>query len=244
MLTLPFIPRRHRSLIPNLVATMKHSHHYSSSNSNEDKVYSMAAASASPSTDYYNDTHRKPSSKRDGFHLVPNHPIIYDIDYSKPPHNISFQDITYQISTTDRCARIAFNRPHVLHAFRPITINEIRKALDIATDDIRVAVILIDSETKESSSTASTTTPTLAFCAGGDQSVRSDEGGYHDGSETVPRLRVLDLQVQMRRCPKPILAIVRGYAIGGGHILHMVADLTLATTDAVFFPSRTTYGIL
>lgn len=75
---------------------------------------------------------------------------------------------------------------------------------------------------------------TPAFCAGGDQSVRSSGGGYDDGSEAVPRLRVLDLQIQMRRCPKPIVAVVRGYAIGGGHILHMCADLTLAGDDGVF----------
>ena len=78
---------------------------------------------------------------------------------------------------------------------------------------------------------------TAAFCAGGDQTARrSDDkgGGYDDGTEAVPRLRVLDLQVQMRRCPKPIICVVRGYAVGGGHILHMVSDLTLCATDAVF----------
>ncbi len=75
---------------------------------------------------------------------------------------------------------------------------------------------------------------TPAFCAGGDQTVRSSDGGYDDGSESAPRLRVLDLQIQMRRCPKPIVAVVRGYAIGGGHILHMCSDLTLAGEDAVF----------
>lgn len=73
----------------------------------------------------------------------------------------------------------------------------------------------------------------LAFCSGGDQRVRG-VGGYDDGSEDVPRLRVLDLHVQMRRCPKPIIAMVAGYAIGGGHILHMVADLTIAADNAVF----------
>lgn len=73
----------------------------------------------------------------------------------------------------------------------------------------------------------------LAFCSGGDQIVRG-EGGYDDGSEDVPRLRVLDLHIQMRRCPKPIIAMVAGYAMGGGHILHMVADLTIAADNAVF----------
>jgi naphthoate synthase len=162
-----------------------------------------------------------PTTLRDGFHMVPSHPISYDLDLSS-----TFQDITYHVSTIDRAARIAFNRPDVLHAFRPITINEIRRALEYAQDDIRVSVILL------TSNLSSHRTP--AFCAGGDQTVRSSDGGYDDGSESAPRLRVLDLQVQMRRCPKPIIAVVRGYAIGGGHILHVCSDLTLAGDDAVF----------
>lgn len=164
-----------------------------------------------------------PTKTRDGFHLIPNHPIIYDIDLTQKQ---GFKDITLRISTSDRCARIAFNRPNVLHAFRPNTINEFRKALEIATDDVRVSVILFASELVEDR--------TPSFCAGGDQVVRSSGGGYDDGTEDVPRLRVLDLQVQMRRCPKPIIAVVRGYAIGGGHILHMMCDLTIAGDDAVF----------
>lgn len=164
-----------------------------------------------------------PSKKRDGFHLIPSSPIIYDLDLTSTH---GFTDITYKISQNDRCARLAFNRPQVLHAFRPKTINELRKALELATDDVRVSVILLGSEI--------TSDRTPAFCAGGDQEVRSGDGGYDDGTEDVPRLRVLDLQIQMRRCQKPILAIVCGYAIGGGHILHMMADLTIAREDAVF----------
>jgi len=164
-----------------------------------------------------------PTKKRDGFHLISNSPIEYDIDHTSA-HN--FTDITYKISIEDRCARLAFNRPQVLHAFRPNTINELRKALELATDDVRVSVILLSSE--------STPERTPSFCAGGDQTVRSENGGYDDGTEEVPRLRVLDLQVQMRRCPKPIIAVVEGYAIGGGHILHMIADLTIAADNAVF----------
>ena len=162
-----------------------------------------------------------PTPRRDGFHLVPSHPINYELDQSA-----TFEDITYHISTTDHVARIAFNRPHVLHAFRPTTINEVRRALEYAQDDTRVSVIIL------TSNIIADRTP--AFCAGGDQTVRSSDGGYDDGSESAPRLRVLDLQIQMRRCPKPIVAVVRGYAIGGGHILHMLADLTLAGDDAVF----------
>ena len=167
----------------------------------------------------------QPSKLRDGFHLVSDDPIEYDIDLTVKH---SFTDITLKISTVDRCARLAFNRSRILHAFRPKTINELRKALEVATDDIRVSVILLSSELE------SPDIRTPAFCAGGDQVVRSKDGGYDDGTESVPRLRVLDLQIQMRRCPKPIIAVVRGYAVGGGHILHMMSDLTLAGEDAVF----------
>eukprot|EP00586_Coscinodiscus_wailesii_P015210 CAMPEP_0172510452 /NCGR_PEP_ID=MMETSP1066-20121228/228562_1 /TAXON_ID=671091 /ORGANISM="Coscinodiscus wailesii, Strain CCMP2513" /LENGTH=328 /DNA_ID=CAMNT_0013289389 /DNA_START=44 /DNA_END=1030 /DNA_ORIENTATION=- len=168
-----------------------------------------------------------PTKHRDGFHLIPATPIHYEHDLTKTPTH-SFSDITYKVSTSDSCARIAFNRPEVLHSFRPRTINEVRQALDFAREDIRVAVVLLTSETSPSS------LHTPSFCAGGDQTVRSNDGGYDDGTEEAPRLRVLDLQIQMRRCPKPIVAVVRGYAIGGGHILHMVSDLTLASSNAVF----------
>lgn len=166
-----------------------------------------------------------PTKTRDGFHLIPTTPIHYDVDLTSTP-SLNLKDITCKISTSDRCARIAFNRPQVLHAFRPNTINEFRRALEVVTDDVRVSVILFSSELNPER--------TPAFCAGGDQVVRSSDGGYDDGTEAVPRLRVLDLQVQMRRCPKPIIAVVRGYAVGGGHILHMMADLTIAGDDAVF----------
>ncbi|KAL3811758.1 hypothetical protein ACHAXA_008032 [Cyclostephanos tholiformis] len=162
-----------------------------------------------------------PTKKRDGFHLVPSHPIVYDLDLSS-----TFRDVTYHVSTIDRAARIALDRPDVLHAFRPTTINEIRRALEYAQDDTRVSVIVLTSNL--------TSNRTPAFCAGGDQTVRSSDGGYDDGTESAARLRVLDLQVQMRRCPKPIIAVVRGYAIGGGHVLHVCADLTIAGRDAIF----------
>eukprot|EP00551_Chaetoceros_affinis_P007839 CAMPEP_0203674236 /NCGR_PEP_ID=MMETSP0090-20130426/15425_1 /ASSEMBLY_ACC=CAM_ASM_001088 /TAXON_ID=426623 /ORGANISM="Chaetoceros affinis, Strain CCMP159" /LENGTH=317 /DNA_ID=CAMNT_0050540061 /DNA_START=33 /DNA_END=983 /DNA_ORIENTATION=+ len=182
----------------------------------QDSVASMSAArNPSPTA--------PPTKLRDGFHLIPSTPIIYDVDLTST-HN--FTDITYKISQSDRCARLAFNRPQVLHAFRPKTINELRRALELATDDIRVSVILFSSEMSPDR--------TPAFCAGGDQVVRSENGGYDDGTEEVPRLRVLDLQIQMRRSPKPIIAVVRGYAVGGGHILHMMSDLTIAGDDAVF----------
>eukprot|EP00588_Corethron_pennatum_P006857 CAMPEP_0194284482 /NCGR_PEP_ID=MMETSP0169-20130528/27702_1 /TAXON_ID=218684 /ORGANISM="Corethron pennatum, Strain L29A3" /LENGTH=322 /DNA_ID=CAMNT_0039030309 /DNA_START=24 /DNA_END=992 /DNA_ORIENTATION=+ len=177
-------------------------------------IHSMSAARRT--------TDRRPTASRDGFHLIPNHPIEYDLDLTAMR---SFSDITFRVSTSDMAARIAFNRPSSMNTFRPTTINEVRRALEEASEDVRVAVILLDSE--------SDGTTNASFCAGGDQTVRGN-GGYDDGSEDVPRLRVLDLQVQMRRCPKPVVAVVRGYAVGGGHILHMVSDMTIASTEAVF----------
>jgi naphthoate synthase len=167
-----------------------------------------------------------PTPSRDGFDLISRKPILWDPPTAQTS-SFRFQDITYQISSQDMCARIAFNRPQVLHAFRPQTIREIQQALELATDNVHVGVILLDSNCNPEEYTP-------AFCAGGDQTVRADEGGYQDGTEAYPKLRVLDLQIQMRRCPKPIIAVVQGYAIGGGHILHMVADLTLAADNAVF----------
>lgn len=175
--------------------------------------YASMSAARSPSKT------APPTKHRDGFEFIPRTPIEWD-------ERLDLKDITYFVSLKDCCARIAFNRPQVLHAFRPQTIREVQQALERATDDPRVGVILLASN--------NTKDYTPAFCAGGDQTVRSDDGGYQDGTEIQPKLRVLDLQVQMRRCPKPILAVVEGYAIGGGHILHMVADLTLAGENAVF----------
>jgi naphthoate synthase len=160
-----------------------------------------------------------PTKHRDGFHLISRKPLQWNTTET------SFEDISYHVSEADHCARIAFHRPQVLHAFRPQTIREIQQALELATDDARVGCILL----------ASNNVPeyTPSFCAGGDQTVRQ-HGGYQDGTEKAPKLRVLDLQIQMRRCPKPIVAVVDGYAIGGGHILHMVADITLASDRSVF----------
>lgn len=177
-------------------------------------VASMSAARSPSKT-------APPTTTRDGFELISRHPIVYDMKEAR------FQDITYEVSSIDQCARIAFNRPAVLHAFRPQTIREIQQALELAVDNVNVGVVLLASNN-------SPTQYTPAFCAGGDQTVRNNDGGYQDGTESFPKLRVLDLQVQMRRCPKPIIAVVEGYAIGGGHILHMVADLTLASENAIF----------
>ena len=204
----------------------------------------VQVASMSAARDPSNKT---PTKHRDGFELIPRTPIIWtsysDIDNVNrggggsgggSKNNVpipDFQDITFQISVPDCCARIAFNRPQVLHSFRPTTIREIQQALEIATNDPRVGCILLASNNNNNSEDDFTP----AFCAGGDQTVRSNDGGYQDGTEIGgPKLRVLDLQVQMRRCPKPIIAVVDGYAVGGGHILHMVADITLASDRSVF----------
>lgn len=125
------------------------------------------------------------------------------------------------VAASEGIAKISINRPEVRNAFRPTTIRDLRRAFAEAQDDTELGVIILTGQGSE------------AFCSGGDQSLRG-EGGYDDGSEAAPRLSVLDLHVQMRRCPKPVIAMVAGYAVGGGHILHMVCDLTIAADNAVF----------
>ena len=129
-----------------------------------------------------------------------------------------YTDIVYE--TTDGIAKITINRPEVRNAFRPTTLFELSEAFERARDDDTIGVIIL------------TGAGDKAFCSGGDQKIRGD-AGYVDPSGT-PRLNVLDLQIQMRRLPKPIIAMVAGYAIGGGHILHLVSDLTIAADNAVF----------
>src|SRR5690606_17648306 len=117
-------------------------------------------------------------------------------------------------------ARITINRPHVRNAFRPLTVMEMMDAFADARDDREVGVVLL------------TGAGDKAFCSGGDQKVRGD-GGYV-GDDQIPRLNVLDLQKQIRYLPKPVIAVVAGYAIGGGHVLHLVCDLTIAAENARF----------
>lgn len=129
-----------------------------------------------------------------------------------------YQDILYH--KADGIAKITINRPEIRNAFRPLTIQEIAHALHDARDDQEIGVVIL------------TGAGTKAFCAGGDQKVRAHDG-YSD-SQGVARLNVLDLQRQIRTCPKPVVAMVAGYAIGGGHVLHLVCDITIAADNAIF----------
>ena len=122
--------------------------------------------------------------------------------------------------TADGIAKITINRPEVRNAFRPQTLFELSRAFEVARDDPAVGVIIFTGEGSE------------AFCSGGDQRVRGDDG-YKD-EKGIGRLNVLDLQVQIRRLPKPVVAMVAGYAIGGGHVLHLVCDLTICAENARF----------
>src|SRR5205823_1225880 len=122
--------------------------------------------------------------------------------------------------TWDGIAKITINRPEVRNAFRPLTVVEMSKAFEVAREDSQVGVVIL------------TGAGTEAFCSGGDQRIRGEDG-YKDPLG-VGRLNVLDLQVQIRRLPKPVVAMVAGYAIGGGHVLHVVCDLTIAADNARF----------
>ncbi len=132
----------------------------------------------------------------------------------------SFQEILYHKSE-EGIAKITINRPHVRNAFTPLTVREMQKALDDARDDINIGTIILTGQGD------------LAFCSGGDQKIRGD-AGYKDQDTGHLRLNVLDFQRQIRTCPKPIVAMVAGYAIGGGHVLHLMCDLTIAAENAVF----------
>jgi naphthoate synthase len=129
-----------------------------------------------------------------------------------------YDDILYD--TWGGIAKITINRPEVRNAFRPTTVFEMSRAFEVARDDPEIGVIIL------------TGAGTEAFCSGGDQRIRGDDG-YVDARGTG-RLNVLDLQIQIRRLPKPVVAMVAGYAIGGGHVLHVVCDLTVAADNARF----------
>ena len=117
-------------------------------------------------------------------------------------------------------AKISINRPHVHNAFTPLTVQEMSEAMELARQNQDVRVVILTGEGGK------------AFCSGGDQSVRG-HGGYV-GDDGIPRLNVLDLQMQIRRIPKPVIAMVAGYAIGGGHVLHVICDISIAAENAKF----------
>jgi naphthoate synthase len=130
----------------------------------------------------------------------------------------NFEDIIYE--TAEGIAKITINRPEVRNAFRPLTVTELQDAFTMAHRDDKVGVVVL------------TGAGDKAFCSGGDQKVRGD-GGYV-GEDGVPRLNVLELQRQIRLLPKVVIAMVKGYAIGGGHVLHVVCDITMAADNAIF----------
>ena len=134
-----------------------------------------------------------------------------------------YQDISYE--TAGGIAKLTICRPEVRNAFRPQTLFELSRAFDAARDDPEVGVVILTGEGPD------------AFCSGGDQRIRGDDGYIGDDAVAergIGRLNVLDLQIQIRRLPKPVIAMVAGYAIGGGHVLHLVCDLTIAADNARF----------
>jgi naphthoate synthase len=134
-----------------------------------------------------------------------------------------YRDIHYDVA--EGMAKITIARPEVRNAFRPQTLFELAEAFNLARDDSTVGAIILTGEGPD------------AFCSGGDQSIRGDDGYIGDDAvaqQGIGRLNVLDLQIQIRRLPKPVIAMVAGYAIGGGHILHLVCDLTIAADNARF----------
>ena len=144
-----------------------------------------------------------------------------------------YTDIRYETSIGEDAgiAKITINRPEVRNAFRPETVIELSHAFERAREDLDVGVVILTGEGPD------------AFCSGGDQRVRGERGGYVSGADptaaaqghqTVGRFHVTDLHVQIRRMPKPVVAMVAGYAIGGGHVLHVVCDLTIAAENARF----------
>jgi naphthoate synthase len=144
-----------------------------------------------------------------------------------PPDGVVFEDIRYEVSTgAERgIAKITIARPEVRNAFRPRTVVEMSRAFEAAREDPEVGVIVLTGEGPD------------AFCSGGDQRVRGDSGYLADdeaGRAGIGRFHVTDLHVQIRRLPKPVVAMVAGYAIGGGHVLHLVCDLTIAADNARF----------
>lgn len=144
-----------------------------------------------------------------------------------------YTDILYHTgkpgSDTAGIAKVTINRPEVRNAFRPLTVHEMQDAFAKARDDDSIGVIIL------------TGAGPLAFCSGGDQRIRGDHG-YTEAGTGTQRLNVLDLQRQIRTCPKPVIAMVAGWAVGGGHVLHVICDLTIAADNAKFMQTGPKVG--
>ena len=138
-----------------------------------------------------------------------------------------YKDIEFE-KTSEGVARITINRPQVHNAFRPLTAEEMKAAFEVCREDIKIGVVILRGKGEK------------AFCSGGDQKVRAG-GGYKD-SKGLPRLNILEVQKQIRSLPKPVIASVAGYAIGGGHVLHVLCDLTIAADNAKFGQSGPKVG--
>jgi len=136
-----------------------------------------------------------------------------------------FEEILYE--KCDGVAKVTINRPHRRNAFTPDTVAEMIEAFSDAKDDTTIGVVLLTGFNPQ-------TDGKFAFCAGGDQKIRGHKAGGYVGKDGVPRLNVLDLQKLIRSMPKVVIALVAGYAIGGGHVLHVVCDMTIAADNAVF----------
>ena len=157
----------------------------------------------------------KPIKREPGSRTIPN--------WKAGEGSENFTDVRYEVA--EGMAKITINRPQVRNAFRPETLAELQQAFNFARDDDKVGVIIFTGEGTE------------AFCSGGDISVRGDDGYIGSdsvGKKGIGRLNVLDLQIQIRRTPKPVIAMVAGWAIGGGHVLHVVCDITIAAENAKF----------
>jgi naphthoate synthase len=147
-----------------------------------------------------------------------------EVDHTGPAewvaqNDFGFEEIIYE-KAAEGIAKVTINRPEVRNAFTPRTVEEMKRAFADVRDDSDMGVVILTGQGEK------------AFCSGGDQSVRG-VGGYV-GEDQVPRLNVLDLQRQIRTLPKPVIAMVAGYAVGGGHVLHMICDLTIAADNAIF----------
>ena len=145
----------------------------------------------------------------------------------------AYTDILYHTgkpgTDTAGIAKVTINRPEVRNAFRPLTVHEMQDAFAMARDDNSIGVIIL------------TGAGPLAFCSGGDQRIRGDHG-YTEAGTGTQRLNVLDLQRQIRTCPKPVIAMVAGWAVGGGHVLHVICDLTIAADNAKFMQTGPKVG--